>query len=68
MLYRLNNIRLKKPTAHAHLKWSVGPFSIDMFGSLIGASDFEQFKIKKETQYHLCIVSEISIQMCMRSK
>ena len=47
MLYHLNNTRLKEPTAHAHLNLSVGPYSIDMFGSLIGASGLAQFTIKK---------------------
>ena len=49
MLNRLNNIRLKELTAHAHLNPSVGPYSIDMFGSLIRASGFSQFTIKKIT-------------------
>ena len=49
MLYRLNNIRFKEPSAHAHLNPSVGPYSIDMFGSFIGAYGFAQFTIKRNT-------------------
>ena len=48
MLNRLNNIQLKEPTAHLHLNPSVGPYSIDMFGSLIGALGFAQFTINKK--------------------
>ena len=29
-VYRLNNIRLKSPTAHAHVNRSEGPFIEDM--------------------------------------
>ena len=48
VLYRLNNIRLKEQTAHAHLNPSVGPHSIDMFDSLIGSLGFTPFTIKKK--------------------
>ena len=41
-LYCLKHIELKEPIAHAHLNPYVGPYSIDMFVSLIGASGFAQ--------------------------
>ena len=39
---------VKGPIAHAHLSPSVGPYSIDIFGSLIGTWGFVQFTIIKK--------------------
>ena len=44
LFFLLNNIRSKKPTAHAHLNRSLGPYIEDMFRS----SGFVQIAIKEK--------------------
>ena len=64
VLYRQNDIRLKESPARAHLNWSVGPYTKVMFRSFDRGIGFCTVYNQRET----CIVSEINIQMRMRSK